>query len=347
MLTPWLVFFSFKRWCSGQTQMDRTGNPGFSRKLRGGFRRLFFWRLKNRPKNQRLFTLQKKEGFEEKSLGCPSFHQFCVDSARNFLKTLCLLQLLEFLQVKLKMFCMVFLRLSHRQCCFIQPYCDNAVHTNIQWKKQILSPSQWDQNMWQRISMFGWFRENAALKNDSFLTRYTFQKTKIRLLFWNLKKPKKPSISESCSCSCEFCLPRTNAIRWTINGWETPLRYTVIKPIWQHQIQTSVFKGPLEGHVPYDNDKTHMKRSNKIGVLQLPDVNGIPVRPMTMWQIPNSRLHNDIPFCVKSLRSKKSKPPPSTQSSRVKMKSIPANWNEAKLVAVSYGNHMALRVTTP
>lgn len=88
------------------------------------------------PTNQQLLDPAKKVGFEEKSLGSTVFHQFFVeiphDSARNFLKTLYLLQLLEFLQVKVKIFCIVFLRLSCGQCCFIQPQWDNAAHTNIQ-----------------------------------------------------------------------------------------------------------------------------------------------------------------------------------------------------------------------
>lgn len=182
MLTPWLVFFCSKGGVSAKPEIKV-----FQEVEKVASEDLFFWRLKDRPKNQRLFTLQKKEGFEEKSLGSTVFTSFVLrsphDSARNFLKTLCLLQLLEFLQVKLNIFCMVFLRLSHRQCCFIQPQCDNAVHTNIPRKKTmpITISGKSKHVICKGSPCSGVAQGKCHLKKiDSILTRYMSKNKQIR-----------------------------------------------------------------------------------------------------------------------------------------------------------------------
>lgn len=255
MLTPWLVFFCSKGGVSAKPEIKV-----FQEVEKVASEDLFFWRLKDRPKNQRLFTLQKKEGFEEKSLGSTVFTSFVLrsphDSARNFLKTLCLLQLLEFLQVKLNIFCMVFLRLSHRQCCFIQPQCDNAVHTNIPRKKTmpITISGKSKHVICKGSPCSGVAQGKCHLKKnwlyfDTVYVKKQTNQTKNKTSDWFsgiFRNPKKPSISESSSC--EFCLPfeLMQIYRWTfwwlrhafqIHSDEAHLR--------QHQIQTLVFKGPL------------------------------------------------------------------------------------------------------
>lgn len=69
-----------------------------------------------------------------------------------------------------------------------------------------------------------------------------------------------------------------------------------------------------------------------------------PFNLWRMWHIPNSILHNAVILCkITSVKVIKTTFFYTIFSGTVKIKIISANWNKAKLVAVSYRNHPALR----